>query len=149
MSGYIYKAIFIVMLLLCVVSCTKTIYVPQVSREVVIDTLVKVAPDSAVVRALLECDSAGKVLMRELSLQKGEYASAEIEVKDNTLTSQTRWRTQVVERVVEHRDTTTVVEVKEVVKEVKHVPAIYKWALGIAIATIGAAIIKGVLWLRG
>lgn len=145
MRAYIYMLISIITLL----GCTKTIYVPQINREIIIDTLVRVEPDSSVIKALLDCDSTGQVLIRELSTQKGENASSELEVKGNTLTSQTRWKTQVVDRMVEVRDTTTVVEIREVVREVTNIPTFYRWCLGIAIIAVGTGILKIVLWLKG
>lgn len=139
---------YLLPLLLLSASCTKTIYVPQVSHKLLLDTIVEVVPDSSLVKALLECDSAGEVRIRELQEAKGRMASSQLEIKDNRLTSATRWQTKVVDRIIEIRDTTTVIEYREVVREVKHVPKIYRWSLWIAIATIGAAALKFVMWLR-
>ncbi|MBR6438053.1 MAG: hypothetical protein IKS65_02575 [Bacteroidales bacterium] len=50
-----------------------TIYVEKSYR----DTLIKVEPDSASIRAVIECDSAGHVLMRELETERGRRITAE------------------------------------------------------------------------
>ena len=42
------------------------------------DTVIKVEPDSASIRAVIECDSAGNVLMRELETERGRRINAEL-----------------------------------------------------------------------
>lgn len=54
---------------------TQSTETKTVIREVVRDTTIVVPPDSAWFHALLECDSAGNVLMRELESYKGRNAS--------------------------------------------------------------------------
>lgn len=61
----------------------------EIIREVVRDTVITVKPDQATIKALLECDSTGNVLIRQLA----EYEAGErlkpprINVQDNVLTA--------------------------------------------------------------
>lgn len=56
-------------------------------KEVVIerevrDTIVTIAPDSASIKALLECDSAGNVLIKELQEEQGKNVSLQAQLKN-------------------------------------------------------------------
>lgn len=57
--------------------------------EVLRDTVVRIAPDSAMIRALLECDSVGQVRLRQLL----EYETGErlqppnVQIRNNVLTA--------------------------------------------------------------
>lgn len=55
-------------------------------KEVVIerevrDTIVTIAPDSASIKALLECDSAGNVLIRELEEEQGKNVKLQLSLQ--------------------------------------------------------------------
>lgn len=58
-------------------------------REVIRDTTVVIAADSASIRALLECDSAGNILMKALlDYKSGKYLKPpNLDIKDNILTA--------------------------------------------------------------
>lgn len=142
------RAILFILLFL-LASCSRPHYLPQVRSEVRIDTITKVMPDSAMIRALLECDSSGKVLLRELDIVKGEMAETSLSISGNELKSQTRWRTQYIDRIVEIRDTITVVHEVEIVKQVRHIPRVYRWSLWTSIGSILLIIIKLILFIRG
>lgn len=124
--------------LLLAVGCSKK-YIPTTSVRVekTIDTITRVAPDSATIRALFECDSLGRVRLRELQNYKGLQASQEVNFHDNELKIETRWRTQYIDRVIETHDTIPILEVREITREVKHVPAFFWWCFAIALAAVG------------
>lgn len=77
--------LFIIVLLLCPgcktpkIATTETKTVTEI-REVVRDTTITVPPDSAWLRAWLECDSLGNVLMRQLSEQKGSRSEVSLKL---------------------------------------------------------------------
>lgn len=132
------KQLIIIMLaILLTVGCSKK-YIPVTSVRVekTIDTITRVAPDSATIRALFECDSLGRVRLRELQTYKGKEASQNVEFTDNELKIETRWHTQYIDRVVETHDTIPILEVREITREVKHVPAFFWWCFGIALAAV-------------
>lgn len=53
-----------------------------VTERVVKDTIITIAPDSASIKALLECDSAGNVLIRELEETQGKNVSLQAQLKN-------------------------------------------------------------------
>lgn len=117
-------------------SCTRTIYEPMVKSEKIIDTVTCMVTDSAVLRALFDCDSLGNVHLRELHDAKGRMADMETQLSDGELKVVTRWQTKYVDRIREVHDTTTVVEVREVTKLVKYVPRFFWWCFGIAVVSV-------------
>ncbi len=114
-----------------------TVAVPGSSTERLVDTLVQQVADSSVLRALFECDSLGQVRLRELHEVRGEMAAQQLAFEDGRLEVITRWRTRVVDRIHEVRDTVTVIELRDVVREVRHVPQFFWWCFGIALAAVG------------
>lgn len=56
----------------------QTIETVRVERETVRDTVLKFAPDSASVRALLECDSLNNVIVVELERERGARIAPEV-----------------------------------------------------------------------
>lgn len=85
--------VYIIVLILVFASCTRTIYVPNTTTETVVetlrDTIVEISPDSSLLVALLECDSAGNVLINRIKdLQSGKkLLPPQIDIKDNILTA--------------------------------------------------------------
>ncbi len=72
------RILFLVPLLLVACRTPQTIQTDTV-REVRIverDTLITIAPDSATVRALLECDSTNRVILRQLETRNGTRIAA-------------------------------------------------------------------------
>lgn len=117
-------------------ACTRTVYEPVVKSEKIIDTVTQTVSDSAVLRALFECDSLGNVRLKELYDAKGKMADMQTHLKDGELKVVTKWQTKYIDRVREVHDTTTVVEVREVTKVVKHVPKFFWWCFGIAVVSV-------------
>lgn len=50
-------------------------------ETIVRDTIVAIAPDSASIKALLECDSAGNVLIRELTEAQGKNVKLQLSLQ--------------------------------------------------------------------
>lgn len=117
-------------------SCTRTVYVPTVRSERVVDTLVRTESDSAVLQALFACDSVGNVRLEELHDAKGRLAEMATELRNGSLRVVTRWQTKYVDRIREVHDTTTVVEVRETVREVRHVPRFFWWCFAVALGSV-------------
>jgi hypothetical protein len=56
--------------------------------EVVRDTTIYIPPDQATIKALLECDSAGQILIKQIeTLQGKRNAKANIRIENNTITA--------------------------------------------------------------
>jgi len=75
-------------------SCNTIRYVPVEKTtetkteivEVVRDTTIYIPPDQATVKALLECDSAGQILIRQIETLQGKLnAKANIRIEANTI----------------------------------------------------------------
>lgn len=132
----VFLAFFLVFWTSVLVSCTRTIYEPVVRSEKIVDTVTQTVSDSAVLRALFECDSLGNVRLRELYDAKGKMADMQTQLKDGELKVVTKWQTKYIDRVREVRDTTTLVEVREVTKVVKHVPKFFWWCFGMAVVSV-------------
>lgn len=122
--------------MLLMTGCTRTLYTPAVQRHTVIDTIVSQVVDSAMVRALFECDSLGNVLMTELHQSKGKLADQHFDFADNELRVETRWQTKFIDRVIELRDTVTVVELKEVVTEKPYIPTLFWCCLAFSLVSL-------------
>lgn len=125
------------MVLVCLLAvsagCARTVYVPQTSYRSIVDTVVRQVADSALLEALFECDSAGKVVMRELNEAKGKLAGQEASFSDGRLRVETRWKTEYIDRVVELRDTVTMVRVQTEVVRQRYVPGFFKWCFAVAL----------------
>ena len=120
-------------------------------ERTITDTIVTIAPDSASIRALLECDSAGNVLIKELEEVQGKNVSLALALKNSSKgkpigTLSVDCKQDSLEEVIALKDET----IKELSNnkqvetvEVKYIPAIVKW-----LAWIGAAaILLVVLWI--
>ncbi len=139
-------------LILCVfaalVGCTRRVYVPTVSSHTIIDTLVREIRDSAMLDALLECDSLGQVQLKELEILKGEAAASQMSLTENRIKVETRWQTKYVDRLEYVRDTITLVEVQEVVTAEPYIPKFF-WGTAIfAALVLGWGVVKLVLRLK-
>lgn len=81
-SQYITLAPFMCLVLIC--SCRTVKYVPVESKadSVVVEKLVEVQlpPDSATIRALLECDENGKVVLNWLGIANSKNAQAQFTI---------------------------------------------------------------------
>lgn len=130
------RTLLFLVFLLVFVGCTRRVYVPQVRSERIVDTIRLTEPDSAMVTALFECDSLGRVRLREIELYKGREASQEFTFADNSLRIETRWRTQFIDRFHEIRDTLTVVETRTETRFVTKIPLFFWICFSICIGGI-------------
>lgn len=67
--------------MLMLVSCRPTQYIETVRSVEVRDTLIVTQPDTASMRAFIECDSLGNLLVREIEALQGERAKVNAAVK--------------------------------------------------------------------
>lgn len=154
----IVAAIVVAMLVWMLQSCkTPQPIVQEVTKEVVIerevrDTIVTVAPDSASIKALLECDSAGNVLIKELQEVQGKNVSLQAQLKntDKGTTVVIDCKQDSLERVIalqnekiselnNNKQTETI--------EVKYIPDIVKWLAVIGAGFILYYVIRFGLWV--
>ena len=118
-------------------------------ERIINDTIVTIAPDSASIKALLECDSAGNVLIKELSEvqgknvslalalknAKGKPATLAIDCKQDSLEKVIALKDETIKELSSNKQTKTV--------EVKYIPAfvqVFAW-IG------GAAVLLLLIWI--
>ena len=112
------------------------------------DTIVVVEPDSASMMALLECDSMGNMLLRELEQEQGRNIALSATLKGNVLTVDCKQdslqqlvnRLREVVREYETNDTKEVVTVEVVTKYYRFT----SWAFWIVVAIL---LIRIAWWL--
>lgn len=123
------KKFVLFIICVCVYACkapkpiVQTVEVVKTEREIVRDTVVQIEPDSAMVRAWLECDSTNTVILKRLDTQAGErlkptakrYTTSggmvlQVDCKEDSL----KYELQVRDKIIEQMKTeTTVVKVRE------------------------------------
>ena len=122
-------------------------------ERVVTDTIVTIAPDSASIRALLECDSAGNVLIKELqeiqgknvslALQlknlKGKPATLAIDCKQDSLEKVIALKDETIKELSNNKQVETV--------EVKYIPDFVKWFAWIGGAAILYVLLRIAFWV--
>jgi len=89
------KPIILFILLTCLINSCQTIrYVPVEKTtetkteiiETIRDTTIYLPPDQATIKALLECDSAGQILIKQIKTLQGKLnAKVNIRIQDNTI----------------------------------------------------------------
>lgn len=82
------KCILYLIICVCVCACktqpiAQTVETVRVERETVRDTVLKFAPDSASVRALLACDSLNNVIVIELERERGARIEPKVRKQRN------------------------------------------------------------------
>lgn len=147
-------AIIVAVVLGALASCSTPQPIVQTEvKEVVVerevrDTIVTILPDSASIKALLECDSAGNVLIKELEEVQGKNVSLQAQLKNTNKGTAlvVDCKTDSLERVIalqnekiselnNNKQTETI--------EVKYIPSFVK-----LLAWVGAgAILLVVLWV--
>ena len=134
------------MCLFFVCSCRTVKYVPVESNvdSVVVEKLVKVQlpPDSATIRALLECDENGKVVLSWLDIANSKNAQAQLTI-DSLGNLLAKMKTQPDTVYLSSKEVTVTNEVKvpypvekELTKWQKLCVNVGGWAIGIVIITI-------------
>ena len=133
------------MCLLLFCSC-KTKYVPVEGQKdsIVVEKLVEVQlpPDSATIRALLECDENGKVVLAWLDIANSKNAQAQLTI-DSLGNLLSKMKTQPDTVYLPSKEVTVTKEVKvpypiekELTKWQKLCVNVGGWAIGIVIITI-------------
>lgn len=118
-----------------------------VEREVR-DTIVTIQPDSASIKALLECDSAGNVLIKELQEAQGKNVKLQAQLKNTNKGTAIviDCKQDSLERVIalQNEKISELNNNKQTeIIEVKYIPSFVKW-----LAWVGAgAILLSVLWV--
>lgn len=82
------KLVLYIILILCIVSCrtqasytlTDTVYVETIHR----DTVISFAADSASMKALLQCDSMGNVLLKQIDFLQGNNITLQTRLLHNS-----------------------------------------------------------------
>lgn len=128
-------------------------------KEVVIerevrDTIVNIQPDSASIKALLECDSAGNVLIKELQEEQGKNVALEMALKNKQndkgdsagATLEIDCKADSLQMVIDVQNE-HIHELNDIIskqrEEIKYIPDIVKWLAWVG----GAAILLVVLWV--
>lgn len=143
-SRCITLAPFMCLILIC--SCRTVKYVPVESNadSVVVEKLVEVQlpPDSAIIRALLECDENGKVVLSWLDIANSKNAQAQLTI-DSLGNLLAKMKTQPDTVYLSSKEVTVTNEVKvpypvekELTKWQKLCVNVGGWAIGIVIITI-------------
>ena len=147
-------------LLACLLNACNTIrYVPVEKSsetkteivEVIRDTTIYIPPDQATVKALLECDSAGQILIRQIETLQGKLnAKANIRIEANTIIADCICDSINIYLQLKDRFQTTTVSTTETKvlwteKELKWWQKMLMWAGGISLVTV---VVGGVLALK-
>lgn len=122
-----------------------------VEREVR-DTIVTIQPDSASIKALLECDSAGNVLIRELQEAQGKNVKLQlslqqasgngvvtIDCKQDSLERVIALQNEKIQELSNNKQTETI--------EVKYIPEVVKWFAWIGAFFVVLYLVKIGLWV--
>ena len=122
-------------------------------ERIINDTIVTIAPDSASIKALLECDSAGNVLIMELEEVQGKNVSLALQLKNlkgKPATLAIDCKQDSLEKVIALKDET----IKEMSNnkqvetiEVKYIPEVVKWFAWIGAAFLVIYLVKIALWV--
>lgn len=155
-SRCITLAPFICLFFVC--SCRTIKYVPVESNadSVVVEKLVEVQlpPDSATIRALLECDENGKVVLNWLDIANSKNAQAQLTIDSlGNLLAKMKTQPDTVylpakEVVISKKEKVPYPVEKELTKWQKFCVNVGGWAIGIAIITILAVVWKMVYKLK-
>lgn len=124
-----------------------------VVERTITDTIVTIEPDSASIKALLECDSAGNVLIKELEEVQGKNVSLALALKNlkgKPATLSIDCKQDSLEKVIELKDET----IKELTNnkqvetiEVKYIPEVVKWFAWIGAAAVLYVLLRVALWV--
>lgn len=150
--------VIVVAIAICLFGCNTTQPIVQTEvKEVVVerevrDTIVTILPDSASIKALLECDSAGNVLIKELQEEQGknvklqlslEQASGNgvvtVDCKQDSLEMVIALQNEKIQELNNNKQTETI--------EVKYIPDVVKWLAWIGAAAILYVLIRVALWV--
>jgi hypothetical protein len=149
-------AIIVAVVLGALASCSTPQPIVQTEvKEVIVerevrDTIVTIAPDSASIKALLECDSAGNVLIKELEEAQGKNVALQaklkstnkgtaivIDCKQDSLERVIALQNEKISELNNNKQTETI--------EVKYIPSFVKWLAWVGAGAILLAVLLVVL----
>lgn len=141
----------IILLTAAICSCRSVKYVPVESGtdSVVIEKLVEVPlpPDSATIRALMECDENGKVILRWLDIANSKNAQAQLTIDSlGNLLAKMKTKPDTVylpSKIVTVKEKVPVKVEKELSRWQQFRMDVGGWAIGILVILI----IAGACWL--
>lgn len=128
-----------------------------VEREVR-DTIVTILPDSASIKALLECDSAGNVLIKELQEEQGKNVALEMALKNKQndkgegagATLEIDCKADSLQMVIDVQNE-HIHELNDIIskqrEEIKYIPDFVKWLAWIGGFAILYVLIRVALWV--
>lgn len=157
----IVAAILVALFVLMIQSCkspqpiVKTEVKEVLVERTITDTIVTIAPDSASIKALLECDSAGNVLIKELEEVQGKNVSLALALKNSnkgkpigTLSVDCKQDSlQILVDKYKEELIQASKNLQEKMIEVKYIPSFVKWLAWIGAASILLAILAIALWV--
>ena len=154
--------IFLVLIFLVGCKTPKPVVQTEV-KEVVVerevrDTIVTIAPDSASIKALLECDSAGNVLIKELQEEQGKNVALEMALKNKQnnkgesvgATLEIDCKADSLQMIIDVQNE-YIHELNDIistqVEEIKYIPDIVKWLALVGAGAILYVLIRVALWV--
>ena len=157
----IVAAVCVAMLVLMLQACRTPQPIVQTEvKEVLVertitDTIVTIAPDSASIKALLECDSAGNVLIKELEEVQGKNVSLALALKNSnkgkpigTLSVDCKQDSlQILVDKYKEELIQASKNLQEKTIEVKYIPSFVKWLAWIGAASVLYVLVRIVLWV--
>ena len=116
------------------------------------DTIVTIAPDSASIKALLECDSAGNVLIKELQEAQGKNVKLQlslqqasgngvvtIDCKQDSLEKVIALKDETIKELSNNKQVETI--------EVRYIPEVVKWFAWVGAFFVVFYLVKIGLWV--
>lgn len=158
------KKSWIFLVLIFLVGCKTPQPIVQTEvREVLVerevrDTIVTIAPDSASIKALLECDSAGNVLIKELQEEQGKNVALEMALKNKqnnkgesaSATLEIDCKADSLQMIIDVQNE-HIHELNDIistqVEEIKYIPDIVKWLALVGAGAILYVLIRVALWV--
>lgn len=151
-------AVILFAMLVWMVSCRTPQPIVQTEvKEVVVerevrDTIVTIAPDSASIKALLECDSAGNVLIKELQEAQGKNVKLQlslqqasgngvvtIDCKQDSLEKVIALKDETIKELSNNKQVETI--------EVRYIPEVVKWFAWVGAFFVVFYLVKIGLWV--
>lgn len=132
---------------------TRTDTVKMSVKEILRDTVLKISSDSSWIKALLECDKNGKVVLKEyLDYKSGKTAGIpRVFIHDNVLQADCKCDSAKIHAILKDRETKVNHSSTETITppaiEVKYIPG-WMWFFGISGMFLwGCAIVSLIIWL--
>jgi len=155
------KKIITTLAIICVLSaCSPIRYITKNTEtktqtvEVIRDTTIYIPPDHATVKALLECDSTGQILIKQIETLQGKLnARANIRIMGNTIVADCLCDSMRIYMQLKDRYQTTTTNISEtklqwMEKELKWWQRCLMWMGGISILAIIISVIFMIIKIK-